>query len=69
VLGIASPIAGAVIALLAFLSYGLFLTVFIMSFVLVLPPERLARQQLAADLEDYQFQHHDRSSHKRKHHH
>lgn len=66
VLGIVSPIAGAIVMLLGFLSYGLFLTAFVLSFAPVLPPERVARQQLAEKLEDYQFLHHDRSSRKRK---
>lgn len=66
VLGIASPIAGAIVMLLGFLSYGLFLATFLLSFAPELPPERLAREQLTAELEHHWFLHHDRSSHKRK---
>jgi hypothetical protein len=62
-------LAGLVIGILALLSYGGILAVFIMSLAWQLPSERAARQRLANDLEHYQFLHHDRSSHHHKHRH
>jgi hypothetical protein len=64
-----SVLAGLVIGILAFLSYGAILAAFVISFARELPPERAARQRLAENLEHYRFLHHDRSSHHHKHRH
>jgi MFS family permease len=64
--GVAGTVTGAMIAVLALFSYGIFLASFVISFAPQLPRERAARRRLARQLEHHQFLHYNRSTRKRR---